>query len=68
MSGESKPEVALSDKQIINTRSGSSYGDAETPSPVDWTYDEEVKAKRKYVPHDRSTSMAHWKEKKNYRC
>lgn len=62
MSGDSKPEVALSDKQVINTSNGSIDEDAETPSLVDWTYEEEVKAKRKYVQQDRSAEMAHWKE------
>lgn len=47
MSGESEPEVKLSEQQISVVKG--SDGDAESLPALDWTHDEEVKAKRKYV-------------------
>lgn len=45
MSGDKKPEVELRDQQV--NVSSNSDEDAESLPIVDWTYEEEVKAKRK---------------------
>lgn len=48
MSADGKPEVALSDQHIHGV-GNSSDEDVESPSVMNWTREEEVKAKRKYV-------------------
>lgn len=48
ISEELKAETVLSDKQVTSA-SHSSDEDPESPPVMDWTYEEESKAKRKYV-------------------